>query len=195
MKYSACTSRWPITLQFVLNDQETNRGILNVTIETRTLFEHYLRPFQQAVDAGVGAVMCSCKPYGFRFNNSTELLILIYHCDRFLTDNRIGGMHSCEDSGTLSILKNDMGFNGFVVTDWWASSSTVASANGLSDMAMPGNIAYGDESPLWGSNLLVKIGTEVPQARLDDMARRVLSAWVMSGQVAQSSIYKLVLRL
>lgn len=94
---------------FVFNNQETNRLKVSAKVDERTRFEMYYPPFQGAIDAGVGSVMCSY--------------------------NRIGGTYSCENPETLRELKETMGFKGYVVSDWLATHSTSLMA-GL-DMEMP----------------------------------------------------------
>ncbi|RDL36480.1 uncharacterized protein BP5553_05832 [Venustampulla echinocandica] len=63
------------------------------------------------------------------------------------------------------LLKTELGFQGFVVTDWGAHHSGVASTLAGLDMAMPGATEY------WGSHMIdaIKNGS-VPESRLDDMA-------------------------
>ena len=46
---------------YVLNNQEDHRNTVSVTVDERTFMELYFPPFQGAVDAKVGAVMCSCE--------------------------------------------------------------------------------------------------------------------------------------
>lgn len=99
-------------------EQETNRMPSGQTesyssnIDDKTMHELYLWPFQDAVRAGVGSVMCSY--------------------------NRINGTYACENDYALNkLLKEELGFPGFVVTDFPAQHSGTQSAiNGL-DMALP----------------------------------------------------------
>lgn len=63
------------------------------------MFEIYLPPFEGAVVAGVGSVMCSY--------------------------NRIHDIYSCENPNTLAgNLKKDLNFTGWVMSDWGATHST-----------------------------------------------------------------------
>jgi beta-glucosidase len=95
---------------YVLNNQETNRGAVSENANERTRFEMYYPVFQGAAEAGVGSFMCSY--------------------------NRINGVWSCENPITLAQnLKVDLGFAGFVMSDWGATHSTSLMA-GL-DMEMP----------------------------------------------------------
>ena len=78
---------------YALNNQETNRGAVSANCDERTRWEIYYPPFQAAVDAGVGSIMCSY--------------------------NKINGVYSCENPETLADLKDRMGFKGWVMSDWW----------------------------------------------------------------------------
>ena len=95
---------------FAANNQEYNRLRVDTLVDERTLREIYLPPFEGAVEAGVGSVMCSY--------------------------NKINGVYSCENNETLGMLKRDLGFEGFVLSDWGAVHSASILA-GL-DMEMPG---------------------------------------------------------
>lgn len=147
------------TKHYIANEQETDRNpngdgsrqAISSNIDDTTMHELYLWPFQEAVRAGSANIMCSYQ----RINNS----------------------YGCQNSKTLNgILKEELGFQGFVVSDWLAQHSGVASAYSGLDMAMPG-------SPYWGSNLVeaVKNGS-LPSSRLDDMVTRIMASWYQLGQ-------------
>ena len=54
--------------------------------------------------------------------------------------NLIGGTYSCENSHLLTdILKNDWGFQGFVMSDWDGTHSTVKAATAGLDQEQPGD--------------------------------------------------------
>jgi beta-glucosidase len=134
---------------FIGNEQETNRGDGDSQIDERTLHEIYYAPFEAAVRAGVGAVMCSY--------------------------NRLGGIYACENPAALRDLKSGMGFTGWVMSDWGATHSTVASANAGLDMEMP-------DDRYFGSALASAVAAgSVPQARIDDMVGRILTALLRIG--------------
>lgn len=135
---------------FIVNEQETNRqpstlGMGNASIsamvDDRTMHELYLWPFQDAVRAGVGSVMCSY--------------------------NRINGSHGCQNSYIQNgILKGELGFQGFVISDYGALHSGIASANAGMDVTTPFN-------EVWGSNLSKAIANgTMEEGRLDDMVTR-----------------------
>ena len=99
---------------FALNDQELDRGTVSAVADERTRFEMHYPPFEAAVKAGVGAVMCAYNKLSID-----------------------GGPHTwaCENPALLRRdLKDRMGFKGFVVSDWEATHSLAIDA-GL-DMEM-----------------------------------------------------------
>lgn len=97
---------------FAVNNQETARLTLDAVVDERTLRELYLPAFEAAVQAGVAAVMCAY--------------------------NRVNGTYACENAQLLNdILRGDWGFQGFVMTDWWANHSLAALTGGL-NLEMPG---------------------------------------------------------
>jgi beta-glucosidase len=116
------------------------------------MHELYLWPFQEAVYAGSGNIMCSY--------------------------NRINNSYASQNSKALNgILKTEIGFQGFVVSDWFAQHSGVDSAIGGLDMAMP------DDEGFWGQNLSLAVSNgSLPEWRLDDMVTRILAAWYQMGQ-------------
>jgi beta-glucosidase len=84
----------------------------NVFIDDQTLHEVYASPFAAAVRAGVSSIMCSY--------------------------NKINGIYSCGSPATLKkLLKDEMGFSGFVTSDWGAIHATSFINEGV-DMEMPG---------------------------------------------------------
>jgi len=122
-----------------------------------TMHELYLWPWADGVRAGLGSIMCSY--------------------------NQINNSYACQNSYTLNkLLKSELGFQGFVMSDWSAQMSGIGSALAGLDMSMPGDIQFNSGTSYWGSNLTVAVlnGT-VPQWRLDDMAVRILSAWYYVG--------------
>jgi beta-glucosidase len=87
---------------FAENNQENERSSINVNVDERTLNEIELPAFEASVKAGVGSVMCSY--------------------------NKVNGLYACENPTLLTdILRNRWGFDGFVVSDYGANHSTVAS--------------------------------------------------------------------
>ena len=76
------------------------------------------------------------------------------------------------------LLKNELGFQGFVLSDWQAQHSGVGSALAGMDMSMPGDTVFNSGASYWGANLTIAIlnGT-LPQWRLDDMAVRIMAGY------------------
>ncbi|AEO63458.1 glycoside hydrolase family 3 protein [Thermothielavioides terrestris NRRL 8126] len=146
------------TKHYIANEQETNRNpsgdveSVSSNIDDRTMHEVYLWPFQDAVHAGSGNIMCSY--------------------------NRLNNSYGCANSKTLNgLLKTELGFQGWVVSDWGAQHAGVAAALAGLDVAMPSGDAF------WGSHLVeaVKNGS-VPESRLDDMVTRMLASWYQMSQ-------------
>jgi beta-glucosidase len=135
---------------YIDNDHETERGSISIVIDDRTQHEIYLPPFKASVQAGVGAVMCSY--------------------------NRVNGTYACENGRTQNgWLKGELGFKGFIMSDWGGTHSTVASAIGGLDMEMPG-------SQFFGAALASAVTAEtVPQSRIDDMVARILTSMFQAG--------------
>lgn len=129
---------------YALNDQENGRNFVNVKIDKRSMRESDLLAFEIGVkDSGVGAVMCSY--------------------------NLVNGDYACENNYLLNdVLKKDFGFQGFVVSDWGATHSTVKAAMAGLDLEMPRDNFFGD-----ALKKAVESG-EVPGSRLDDMVHRIL---------------------
>ncbi|KAH7073165.1 glycosyl hydrolase family 3 N terminal domain-containing protein [Paraphoma chrysanthemicola] len=150
------------------NEQETQRvattapdgsviDAISANIDDRTLHELYIWPFADAIHAGTASVMCAY--------------------------NRINGNYSCADSDTLTtILKDELAFPGYVMSDWDATKSTVGTANAGLDMEMPGNQTISG-TYYFGDSLIgaVEAGT-VTLDRLDDMATRVMTPYFRLGQ-------------
>jgi len=89
----------------------------NVFVDDQTLHEVYVAPFEAAVRAGVSSIMCSY--------------------------NHINGPFSCGNEATLTkILRDQIGFKGFVTSDWGATHAVNFINAGL-DMEMPGPPAAG----------------------------------------------------
>ncbi|KAH6646223.1 glycoside hydrolase superfamily [Truncatella angustata] len=149
------------TKHFIGQEQETHRlstssgafaEAVSSNIDDKTLHELYLWPFSEAVRAGTGNIMCSYA----RVNNS----------------------YSCQNSKLQNgVLKGELGFQGWVVSDWGAQKSGVSSALAGLDVAMPN----GDG--LWAGNLTLAVNNgSVPESQLDNMATRILASWFQMKQ-------------
>ncbi|KAJ6786079.1 hypothetical protein PWT90_09852 [Aphanocladium album] len=142
---------------YIGNEQELYRSLegdiqaISSNIDDKTMHELYLWPFVDLVKAGTANVMCSY--------------------------NRLNQTYACGNSKTLNgLLKTELGFQGFVVSDWGAQHALTDAPNGL-DMGMP------NSDPYWGAALVnaVKSGS-VPESRVTDMAMRIIASWYQLKQ-------------
>ncbi len=147
---------------YVLNDQETGRNTFNAVMSRRTMQETDLLAFRIAIQmAHPAGVMCSY--------------------------NRVNGDFACENQYTLTdVLKKQWGFQGFVLSDWEATHSTVKAALAGLDMEQPGDQYFG--APL---KQAVQDG-KVPMARLDDMVHRIVRSMIANGVVDDPPVRSVV---
>ncbi|USW48251.1 Putative glycoside hydrolase, family 3, glycoside hydrolase family 3 domain, immunoglobulin [Septoria linicola] len=152
---------------FVANEQEHFRqswewgtpNAISSNIDDRTLHELYAWPFSESIRAGVASVMCSY--------------------------NQVNNSYACQNSKLMNgIIKDEMGFQGFIQSDWLAQRSGVAAALAGLDMSMPGDgLKWQDGVPLWGGELTkAALNGSVPIERLNDMVLRVVASWYQLGQ-------------
>lgn len=130
---------------FVGNESEYQRMTMSSDIPERALRELYLLPFERAVkEAGVWAVMTSY--------------------------NRLDGTFAADHHRLVTqVLREEWGFDGLVMTDWFAGHDTVQSVQAGTDLEMPGPARErGDK--------LVQAVNEgrLPAQAVRDCARRVL---------------------
>ncbi|KAM6512062.1 hypothetical protein FALCPG4_017049 [Fusarium falciforme] len=146
------------TKHYIANEQETNRSpegdvaSVSSNVDDKSMHELYLWPFQDAVKAGTTGVMCSY--------------------------NRVNNSYACGNSKILNgLLKTELGFQGFVLTDWDAQPSGVNSVLAGLDMAMPTTHYMGVSAFTEAIN-----NGSVPLSRLDDMVTRIVAAWFFMRQ-------------
>src|SRR5262250_1153986 len=141
---------------FVGNDSETERWTYDAAIAERVLRELYLLPFEACVrEAGTAAVMAAY--------------------------NLVNGSRMTEHARLIGeVLKREWGFTGLVTSDWDATRSTVPTAVGGLDLAMPGPNRF------WGPALAeaVRAGL-VPEHMVDDKVARVLYVARRVGALAE----------
>ncbi len=97
--------------------------------------------------------------------------------------NQINNSYGCQNSKLLNnVLKDELGFQGFVMSDWQAQHTGVASALAGLDMTMPGDTTFNTGFSYWGTNLtLAVVNGTVPEWRLDDMVMRIMAAYFKVG--------------
>lgn len=138
---------------YCVNNQELGRTRINAQVSERALQEIYIPPFAAAVQDGDAGVVMGAF-------------------------NQVNGIYACEQPDLLTgILKRQLAFPGFVISDWGAAHDTVDSANAGLDQEQPSARVFGDA-------LLAAVQTgEVPMARLDDMVRRILRTMFAHGLI------------
>lgn len=164
----ACAKHW------VAYEQETQRNptydnngsiiqeSVSSNLDDRTMHELYMWPFANAVRAGVASIMCSY--------------------------NRINGSYACENSKSLNgLLKEELGFQGYVMSDWGGTHSGLSSIEGGLDMDMPGGLGqYGFqiwEKSYFGGNITSAVNNgSLDTSRLDDMITRIMTPYYFLGQ-------------
>jgi beta-glucosidase len=137
---------------YAANNIENLRATKNATMDEQTLREIYARHFEMIIkDGGVACIMAAY--------------------------NLVNGTNCTQNAHLLNdILRTDFGFNGFVLSDWWAMpggngstpSATLAAqaiAAGM-DMELPWNLNY--------STIESSIGSSVTQAQVDTAVKRIL---------------------
>lgn len=136
---------------YLTMNEEDKRFERNSVVDLRTLHEIYLLPFEAAVrDGHVGTVMCSYV--------------------------KTNGVFACENQDLLNdMLKKQLGFEGWVMSDWGATHSTVASAEHGLDQEMPGDKYYGASLKAAVENGQIKL------AILDGHVRRILATMFRFG--------------
>ncbi len=144
---------------FAVNNQEEKRLVINAVVDERALREIYLTPFEIAIkESNPSTVMCSY--------------------------NRINGEYSSENSWLLqSVLREEWGFEGLVVSDWGAVNDRVKGISAGMDLEMPFVTDENDEA-------IVKAVQEgrLPMQTLDQAAGRILSLLIKGKQAKQCSV-------
>jgi beta-glucosidase len=138
---------------YAVNDQESGRNEIDSIISKRAMRESDLLAFEIGIKIGnPQAVMCSY--------------------------NAVNGDFACENKYLLTeVLRKDWGFQGFVLSDWGGTHSTVKASDAGLD----------NEEPLedfYGSKLKEAVeGGKISQAELDEHVHRIIRAMIVSGIV------------
>ncbi|KUI64454.1 putative beta-glucosidase F [Cytospora mali] len=154
------------TIKHLIGNEQEEWRMYNIiqpaysaNIDDRTMHELYLWPFAEGVHAGVASVMGSY--------------------------NAVNGSAATQNSYLINnLLKDELGFQGFIMSDWLAQISGVPAALAGLDMAMPGDTMI----PLLGTSYwMYEMSTAIlngsmPVDRLDDAATRIVAAWYQMGQ-------------
>jgi beta-glucosidase len=140
-------------------------GANNVIVDDQTLHEVYLQPFALAVEAGVASIMCAY--------------------------NAINGVQACGSSALLTqVLRNELGFEGFVTSDWGANHATTYLNAGL-ELEMPGGApAAGLDMPSYFAAPALRGALNagsLTTTRVDEAVRRVLTQYQRFGLLAGGS--------
>src|SRR5258708_11562249 len=139
---------------YAVYNQETNRNTAadNAVVSTQAEQEIYLPGFQAAVQQGAASsVMCS---YSW-----------------------INGTAACQNPYVLStVLRQQLGYTGFVTSDWGATHSTAASANAGLGMDMPGNDGF------YGTTLVNAVTSgQVSQSVINTAVSQILTQMFAFG--------------
>ena len=160
---------------YVANNQETDRVSVSSEVDERTLRELYLRPFRAAVEADVGSVMTAY--------------------------NRVNGTHMSDHTRLVSdVLKAEWGFDGYVVSDWYGTESTVGAATAGLDLEMPGVAASDEPDDQWPSpeefeGEAAEIMGGLPDGTRAGLFGEPLAAAIDAGEVSPDRLEDMVRRL
>lgn len=143
---------------FIANNQETNREKNDALISQRALREIYLRGFE--------IVVKKSQPWS---------LMTSY--------NKVNGVYCCEDRELLqTILRDEWGFKGVVMTDWIGKRNTAAEVFAGNDLLMPGS-----EQQVKDIIEGVKNGI-ISEKEVDTNVRRVLE-YIVKGLRYQKTVF------
>ncbi|EMD64788.1 glycoside hydrolase family 3 protein [Bipolaris sorokiniana ND90Pr] len=166
----ACPKHWIGNEQEIMrnptyrkdDNTEQAQAAISSNIDDRTMHELYMWPFANAIKARAASIMCSYQ--------------------------RINGSYGCQNSASQNgLLKGELGFQGYVMSDWGATHSGVASIEAGLDMNMPGGLgAYGlnfGVPSYFGGNITLAVNNgTVNESRIDDMVLRIMTPYFQLGQ-------------
>ena len=145
---------------FIANDAETDRHTVNNILDDETLREVYALPFEIAVrDSNPWTIMSAY--------------------------NRVNGPKMAASPLLDSMLKEEWGWDGAVVSDWTGVQSTVDTGNEGNDLEMPGPFGF------WGEKLLAAVKSgEVSEDAIDAKVERLLRLAYRVGKFADAESKK-----
>lgn len=133
---------------YVANDSETDRTTYISRVDPQALREVYLAPFERAVEVGAWSVMAAYN-----------------QVDDTVETNQMTDHHHL----LVDVLKEELGFDGVVISDWVATKTTVGAAVGGLDLVMPG------PGGPWEDQLLAAVRDgRVAESVIDDKVARLL---------------------
>ena len=145
---------------FVANDAETDRHTVNNILDEETLREVYALPFEIAArDSNPWTIMSAY--------------------------NRVNGPKMAASPLLNSMLKDEWGWDGAVVSDWTGVQSTVDTGNEGNDLEMPGPFGF------WGEKLLAAVKSgEVSEEAINAKVERLLRLAHRVGKFADAESKK-----
>ena len=136
---------------FIANNQEAQRFEVDEVVGDRALHEIYMPAFKAAVEEAHSASLMCAYP-------------------------KVNGTFNCENTPLLTnVLKKEWRFDGFVMSDWGATHSTVPSALAGLDLEMPTGKYFGDDL-----KSAVQSGA-VPMSAIDDKLVRRFATMMEFG--------------
>lgn len=134
---------------YIANDSETDRTVYIARVTPQALREVYLAPFEHAV--AHGKAWTAMAAYN-QVDDGSEVAQMTDH------------------SGLVNgLLKDELGFDGVVISDWMATKETVGAATGGLDLVMPG------PGGPWEQHLLdAVLDGRVPESVIDEKVARIL---------------------
>jgi len=136
---------------YVANEQETDRSSSSSNMDERTLREIYSLPFEIAVDrSDPSSIMCSY--------------------------NQLNGVYTCENDVLQDVLKDDVGFGGYIMSDFGSVHSTAESLMAGMDQEL--------NRPRWFTPVRLDAALdagEITQERIEEAAMRVITAYIDGG--------------
>ncbi len=145
---------------YALNNQEDYRGFVDVRLSNRAMHEIYLRPFEMAVrEADAWGLMAAY--------------------------NKVNGRWCSENQPLLTtILRQQWGFPGMVISDWGGVHSTIDAVTAGMNVEMPGDRYMG--KPLLDSVKAGKVSEEIINQRVREILRVRLTVKPISKEVANT---------